>query len=77
MVILGLSPPRSFQKLSCILLRNSGMFQIIESLVSAGSNLNLKDKTDANTALHNAVLHYYSEAAQLLIDAGNNWAGAQ
>ena len=45
-------------------------FQIIQSLVSAGSDLNLKDKTDANTALHNAILHYYSEAAQLLIDSG-------
>ena len=39
--------------------------------MAAGSNLNLKDKANSNTALHNAILHYYSEAAHHLIEAGN------
>lgn len=47
-------------------------YKIIQSLVSADSNLNLKDKTSSNTALHNAILHYYTEAAHLLIDAGSD-----
>ncbi|KAL4240565.1 hypothetical protein ACF0H5_001357 [Mactra antiquata] len=44
--------------------------QIIKSLVEAGSNLDMKDKTYGNTPLHNALIHYYRQAGEYLIDAG-------
>ena len=44
----------------------------MKSLIEAGSNVNMKDKSSANTPLHCAILHYYNEAALLLIENGEN-----
>ncbi|KAL3877486.1 hypothetical protein ACJMK2_035186 [Sinanodonta woodiana] len=50
---------------------NHSDIKIVRSLIEAGSDLNLQCKQAHNmTTLHRAILHYYSEAALLLIDSG-------
>ena len=46
------------------------IFQILTLLVEAGSNVNIVQKQDNHTALHEAVCQHYEAAVRLLIENG-------
>lgn len=47
--------------------------QIVRALIKAGSILDLKEKSQQLTSLHEAIIQHYTEAALLLIESGTTY----
>ena len=44
--------------------------EIVKALIKAGANVNIRQKSDGNTPVHNAAFFAYPEILKLLLDAG-------